>query len=105
MSESALSIVVVPVVPAVPRESFMYIARAPKENRNHNEVECLFVVANEVIIIIVAGVVAAAAAAVRPSLCSLLNYVRHLYVHLFLYIHMYMVYRDGRNLFVILLGL
>lgn len=58
----------------------MYIARAPKENRNHNEVECLFVVANEVIIIIVAGVVAAA---VRPSLFSMLNYVRHLYVHLF----------------------
>lgn len=87
MSESALSIV---VVPAVPRESFMYIARAPKENRNHNEVECLFVVANEVIIIIVAGVVAAAAAAaVRPSLCSLLNYVRHLYVHLFSYIYIY----------------
>lgn len=67
----------------------MYIARAPKENRNHNEVECcLFVVANKaIIIIIVAGVVAAA---VRPSLFSLLNYVRHLYVHLFhIYVCMY----------------
>lgn len=65
MSGSALSIV-------VPRKSFMYIARAPKENRKHNIKSNVFffaiAAATEVIIIIIVIVVVLVVVVVaRPS--------------------------------------